>query len=151
MLYLFYLANVKIYAYVRDFNHRFVSKYVYMLVAQSCLTLDDPRDCSPPGSSVHGILQTRILEWVTFPFSRRSSQPKERTQGSCIAGRFFYWATREALYLKVNMFFYSSTLNFLIKLVCRKLVHRSIWRNTHPYKLLRNSTYVCSSKSFPHH
>ena len=46
--------------------------------------------CSPPGSSVHGILQTRILEWVAIPFSRGSSQPRDWTQVSCIAGRFFY-------------------------------------------------------------
>ena len=42
---------------------------------QSCLTLYDPMDCSPPGSSVHGILQARILEWVAIPFSRGSSNP----------------------------------------------------------------------------
>ena len=45
------------------------------LVAQSCLTLYDPLDCSPPGSSVHGILQARILEWVAMLSSRASSQP----------------------------------------------------------------------------
>ena len=48
---------------------------------QSCLTLCDPKDCSPRGSSVHGILQARILEWVTIPFSRVSSQPSDQTQG----------------------------------------------------------------------
>ena len=54
-------------------------------------------DCSPPSSSVHGILQARILEWVVIPFSRGSSQPRDRTQVSSIAGRFFtIWATREA-------------------------------------------------------
>ena len=46
-------------------------------VAQSCLTLCDPMDCSPPGSSVHGILQARILEWVAISFSRGSSQPRD--------------------------------------------------------------------------
>ena len=46
-------------------------------VAQSCLTLCDPMDCSPPGSSVHGILQARILEWVAISFSRGSSQPTD--------------------------------------------------------------------------
>ena len=45
-------------------------------VAQSCPTLDDPMDCSPPGSSVHRILQARIQEWVALPFSRGSSQPR---------------------------------------------------------------------------
>ena len=69
-------------------------------VAQSCLTLCDPVDCSPPGSSVHGILQARILEWVAISFSRGSSQPKDSTWVSCIAGRcFILWATREALLL----------------------------------------------------
>ena len=56
---------------------------------QLCPTLCDPMDCSQPGSSVHGILQVRILEWVAIPFSRGSSQPKDRIQISCIAGRFF--------------------------------------------------------------
>ena len=66
------------------------------LVAQSCLTLCDPMDCSPPGFSVHGILQARILEWVAICFSRGSSWPRDQTQVSCIAGRFFtIWATRE--------------------------------------------------------
>ena len=51
-------------------------KKVKVLVAQSCLTLCDPIDCSPPGSSVRGILQARILEWVAIPFSRGSSQAR---------------------------------------------------------------------------
>ena len=60
---------------------------------QSCLTLCDPRDCSLPGSSVHGILQARILEWVAISFSRGSSWTSDRTQVSFIAGRFFtIWA-----------------------------------------------------------
>ena len=69
--------------------------FVCAFVAQSCLTLCEPMDCSPPGSSVHGILQTRILEWVTIPFSRGSSQPRDQTWVSCTAGRFFtIWAIR---------------------------------------------------------
>ena len=68
-----------------------------MLVSQSCLTLCDPMDCSPPGSSVHGIIQARILQWVAMPFSRRSSEPRDWTPVSSIAGRFFtVLATREA-------------------------------------------------------
>ena len=47
-----------------------------VLVTQSCPTLCHPMDCSPPGSSVHGIFQARILEWVDIPFSRGSSQPR---------------------------------------------------------------------------
>ena len=56
---------------------------------QSCLTLCDPMDHSPPGSSVHGIFQAKILWWVAIPFSRGSSQPGDETWVSCIAGRFF--------------------------------------------------------------
>ena len=63
---------------------------------QSCLTLCDPMDSSPPGSSVHGILQARILEWFSMTASRGSSQPRDWTWVSCIAGRFFtIWATWE--------------------------------------------------------
>ena len=53
-------------------------------VAQSCLTLSGPMDYSLPGSSIHGIFQARILEWVAIPFSRESSQLRDRTQVSCI-------------------------------------------------------------------
>ena len=61
-------------------------------VTQSCLTLYDPMDYT-----VHGILQARILEWVAFPFSRGSSQPRNQTGVCCIAGEFFTsWAIREA-------------------------------------------------------
>ena len=66
-------------------------------VAQLCPTLCDPMDCSPPGSSIHGIFQARILEWVAISFSRGSSRPRDQTQVSCIAGRRFnLQATREA-------------------------------------------------------
>ena len=59
------------------------------LVAQSCPTLHNCMDCSHPGSSVHGILQARILEWVAISFSRGSSQPRDPSQVSSIAGTFF--------------------------------------------------------------
>ena len=58
-------------------------------VAQLCPTLCDPVDCSLPGSSLHGILQARILEWVAISFSRGSSQPRDGTRVSFIAGRRF--------------------------------------------------------------
>ena len=71
---------------------------VKVLDTQSCPTLCDPMDCSPPGSSTHGFLHARILEWVAIPFSRGSSWPRDRTWVSCTAGRFFtIWATREVL------------------------------------------------------
>ena len=64
---------------------------------------------------VHGILQARILEWVAFPFCRGSSQPRDQTQASCIAGGFFTsWATREA---RFELYVYQSptTLNVVLK------------------------------------
>ena len=64
-----------------------------MLVNQSCLTLGNFMDCSPPGSSVHGIFQAGVLEWVAIPFSRGSFQPRDQTQVSCTPDRFFtVWA-----------------------------------------------------------
>ena len=63
---------------------------------QSCPTLCNPRDCSPPGSTVHEILQARILEWVAILFSREFFQIRDRIWVSCTAGRFFtIWATRD--------------------------------------------------------
>ena len=66
--------------------------------AQSCLTLWDPLDCRPLGSSVLGILQARILEWVAISSSRESSQPRDQTHISCI-GRWilYHWTTLEAM------------------------------------------------------
>ena len=67
-----------------------------LLFAQWCPTLCDPVDCGLPGSSVYGILQAKILEWVAIPFSRWSSLPRDWTWVSCITGRFFtVWAIRE--------------------------------------------------------
>ena len=74
-----------------------INMCVLCLVTQSCLTLCDPVDCSPPGSSVHGVFQARVLECFAISFSGGSSYPRDRTQVSCIAGRFYtIWATREA-------------------------------------------------------
>ena len=73
-----------------------ISRVGGSLVAKLCLTLETPWNCSPPGSSVHGIFQTRILECVAISSCRGSSQPRDWTWISCIAGRFFTdWATRE--------------------------------------------------------
>ena len=63
---------------------------------QLCLTVCNPMDCRPSGSSFHVIFQVRILGWVPIPFSRASSQPRDRRWVSCIAGRFFtVLATRD--------------------------------------------------------
>ena len=79
----------------------FVSKKVKttvkVLFVQLCLSLCDPMDFSLPGSYIHGISQGRSLEWVTIPFARGSSWPRDRIWVACLADTFFTdWATREA-------------------------------------------------------
>ena len=74
---------------------------------QLCMTLSDPMDCSPPGSSVHGILQARILEWVALSPSRGFSPPRDRTcvsYVSCI-GRLVSttWGTHYRVYSTINI------------------------------------------------
>ena len=77
------------------------NKYIHESESVSCSVMSDcdPMDCSSPsGSSVHGIPLARILEWVAIPYSGGSSWPRDRTQVSCTAGRFFtVWVTREGL------------------------------------------------------
>ena len=74
-----------------------ISEVKWSEVAQSCPTLCNPMNWGSPGSSILGILQARILEWVAISFSRGTSQPRDQTHVSCIAGgRFNLWATREA-------------------------------------------------------
>ena len=71
-------------------------------IAQSCPALCDPMDCGLPDSSIHGIFQATVLEWVTISFSRGSSQPRDRTQVSRIAGRrFTLWANGQ-IFLKAG-------------------------------------------------
>ena len=72
---------------------RFCRVCVCVCVSCSIVCLCDPMDCSPLGPSVHGILQVRILEWVAMTFSRGSSQPGDRTRGSCTAGGFFIFSS----------------------------------------------------------
>jgi len=111
-----------------------------VLVTQSC----PARDCSSPDSSIHGILQARILEWVAIPFSRRSSWPRDWTWVSCIPGGFFtIWATswipvkpKESPDYKI--------LN--LKLVCYNWLKRKT--KTHGYCSLEKSTL---SWQHPHH
>ena len=71
-----------------------LSEYVRVRsVTQSCLTLCNPMDCSLPGSSVHGISQARISEWVAISYSRGSSRPRDRTCVSCIGKQILYHCT----------------------------------------------------------
>ena len=100
---------------------------VKVLVAQSCGTLCDPMDCSPWGSSVHGILQERILEWVAIPFSRGSSWLRDQMRVSCIAGRFFTTgAMREVLgQIKTGA---STLIPFICDLfICLCIYHLSLY------------------------
>ena len=84
-------------------NFLLKSSRVKVKVAQYCPTL-----CHPMDYTVHGILQARILKWVAFPFSRGSSQPRDRTQVSHIADIFFTsWATREAWVLRLNNYYHT--------------------------------------------
>ena len=77
-------------------------------VTQSCLTLCHPMDCGLPDSSVHGIFQARVLEWVAISFCRGFFRPRDWTQVSCIADRpFTIWVTREAPKVKVSLYQYS--------------------------------------------
>ena len=90
-IYSFFELNQWIHGYI------YIYIAVLCLVTQLCPTLFSPMDCSPPVSSVHMIHQARILEWVAMTSSRGSSQPRDQTQVSHIAGRFFtIWATRAA-------------------------------------------------------
>ena len=71
----------------------------------------NPMDCSLPGSSVHGILQAKILEWLAISFSRGSSRPRDRTQVSCIVGRHFtVWATKLNWIQKIKLLIKSTTV-----------------------------------------
>ena len=93
-------CNLKDYTRILGRNYVFKCTKEYMkvkTVSRLCLTLCDPMDCSLPGSSVHGILQARLLEWVAIPFSRASSWPRDQIWISGIIGRFFtVWAARKA-------------------------------------------------------
>ena len=96
-----------------------------VLVAQSCPTLYKPMDCSPPGSSGHGILQARILEWVAISFSRASSR-QDRTQVSCTPGRFFTIWTRMGV-TNVQLYHYTTIQNMFnaLKILCATSIHPS--------------------------
>ena len=101
----------------------------YVLISKSCPTLCDCMDCSPPGSSIHGILQARILGWVAIPFSRGSSQPTDRTWVFCIAGIF-------------------NASNTSPSFVTTKNVSRHY--QMFPYRRQGNSTNYCMIVYWPH-
>ena len=89
------MNNILLIPFLSGFS---VTSFILVLLVQSCPILCNSVDNSLPGSSVHEILQARILGWVAISFSRESLQPRDRTRVSCTTGRFFIdWATREAL------------------------------------------------------
>ena len=91
-----------LYWLLKGFKHYHEVKWSQ--VTKSCLTLCDPMDCSLLCSSVHGIFQARILEWIAISFSRESSWPKDRTQVSHTVGRCFtVWATGEVQTLSYDL------------------------------------------------
>ena len=112
----------------------FLLSYVLCSVTQSCLALCDPMDCSIPGSSVHGVFQTRMLEWVAISYSRRSSQPRDRGHVSCIGRQIIYYCvTWEAT---IKCFFFHLLVSplesywvaeLLIRASKFKCWHHSLW------------------------
>ena len=116
----------------------FVFKSCVCLVTQSCLTFCDSMDYSPPGSSVHGILQARTLRWVTISFSGGSCPPRDRTRVSCIAGGFF--TTEPA----GKPLFRSAVVNYILVGLCSG----SVLVATMPVDTAFYSSYLCFFFSF---
>ena len=134
-----------------------------VLVTQWCLTLCDPTDYSPTGSSRHGMLQTRILEWIAVPFSRGSFWPRDKSQGSCNADGSL---PSEPPNLRRNVeskwaFWLSLQHAFLINCVASKDIvntHCKKFPHTHttpaltqfPYFLSPDALLTCGSLTYPH-
>ena len=103
-------------------------------VPQSCLTLCNPMDCSLPGSSVHGIFQARILEWVAISFSSLSFRPRDGTWVSHLVGkRFTVWATREVISTRLGIYYHISPMFLLF---C------PAWTPSTEYAFIWPSSYV---------
>ena len=114
-----------------------------VLAAQSCLTLCDPRDCSLPDSSVHGILQARILEWVAILFSRGSSQPRDQSQVSYIADRLFTnWTIREVPYMYVCTCIYT----YMCVCILTYMYVYTLFQILFHYRLLQDTTVPCATQ-----
>ena len=116
-------------------------------VVQSCLTLCNPVDCGPPDSSIRGILQTRVLEWVAISFSSRSSQPRDQMQVSCIAGRCFtICATREAHMYITNLI---NIVYLVLKLNNLKITFKipALTLESWYFRIVRFSTFSVGPKN----
>ena len=109
---------------------------VKVLVAQLCLILFDPMDCSLPGSSIHGILQGRILEWVAIPSSRGSSPPRDWIPVSCIGRWILYHLSHwEVQYTGLQLL--SKNSHLPLKLCCFRSLRAFRWRRQwHPTPVL---------------
>ena len=102
-------------------------------MCSAVLTLCDPMNCSPPDSSVHGILQARMLEWAAMPSSRGSSQLRDQTQVSHIADRFFsIWATREAQFFCKMLYYGKIQISFVASTLFNVLSAWTIWISALP-------------------
>ena len=123
-----------------DYAHRDITA-TQGKVAQLCPTL-----CNPMDYRIHGSLQARILEWVAFPFSRGSSQPRDWTQVSCIAGRFFTsWATRDAYPFSSGSFLTQESNQGPLR--CRRILYQLSYQGSPPLlkgfiKLFLSITYT---------
>ena len=111
-------------------NYLYILRNQYLLLiglcacSQSCLTLCDPMDCSPPGSSVHGILQARTLQWVVMPSSRGSSQPRNQTRSSwvsCIGNRNALIQTKYFSVVSIRLI--NSTIKIVFNFQILSIVH----------------------------
>ena len=120
-------------------------------VTQSCPTLCDPMDCSLPGSSVHGIFQARVLEWVAISFSRGSSQPRDWTQVSRIVGRrFTIWATRDAQIGGLAFHKPQDTKSFSMNWLCAEHFWEYLGETDHISKVNTFDLYLHFNPQHPH-
>ena len=118
-------------------------------VAQLCPTLCNPMDCSPPGSSVYGIFQERILEWVTISSSRGSSQPRDRTLVTCVSctGRqiLYHCATQSHKCLGC----YFTIMSKMHKLTFTSYKNNDKWMRHLPFRSFLSLTFLCPRGHIP--
>lgn len=122
LLSLCFLISVKVItSHSVSYTKNLMSYSAYVLFAklfQLCWTLCDPGDLNPLGSSVHRIPQARKLGWVAMPFSRGSSRPREWSQVSCIAGRFYIvWAKSQSIQINISPWAKEFEGNLILRIV----------------------------------
>ena len=115
----------------KSYGQRSLAGYSQVKVTQLCLTLCDPMDCSPPGSSVHGILQLKILECVAISFSRASSWPRDWTRVFCMGGWVLYhWHQRGATILVLHRAYSCPRTDSKSNLLFKEMVGENLFRAT---------------------